>query len=221
MTTMNDTHETTVETALRSALPRGAYLHATGDSFEYSEHFPGGKIIGTVNRFTGAWRLAELTWSRRPPGSTETGVASGPDLDGFARAFAAHLDARTNGTPVVGEGATFIVATDHHACTVERVDMRNGKPWRVVLRRDRAKLLNGVGSGEPDALQFSPGGFCGHTSGTQRYVYEPDPAGATHTITRRELKGGRVRWVAVGHRSKASGLCAHSLGRNEHYDFNY
>lgn len=45
----------------------------------------------------------------------------------------------------------------------------------IEVRAMATKLLNGVKSGEPDALTFSAGGFFGHTSGTQRYEFSSDP----------------------------------------------
>ena len=103
----------------------------------------------------------------------------------------------------VGDGATLVGWSDLHAYTVIA---RTAKT--LTLQRDVAKLLNGYDSGEPDALQFAPGGFCGHTSGAQRYAYEQDQNG--HKIVARLTKRG---WAVNGQRIIA--------GRAEHYDFNF
>lgn len=52
----------------------------------------------------------------------------------------------------------------------------------LIVRPMKAELLNGVGSGQPDALHFSPGGFCGHTSGTQRWDIQPDESAKERRI---------------------------------------
>lgn len=103
----------------------------------------------------------------------------------------------------VGDGATLSGYSDCHACTVIA---RTAKT--LTLRRDKATLLNGTNSGQPDALRFSPGGFVGHTSGTQRYEYSSDPSG--YVVIARLTKTG---WKAQGK--------ALSAGRHEHYDFNF
>jgi hypothetical protein len=112
--------------------------------------------------------------------------------------------------PVVGMGATVHGYSDSRAYTVVKVSA-SGK--KVTLQRDKAALLNGVNSGEQDALQFSPGGFCGHTSGTQRYSYEKDTNGQTLSATFR--KNGK--WVVSGTTSERVSLDK----RSEHYDFNF
>lgn len=45
----------------------------------------------------------------------------------------------------------------------------------LEIRHMDAKLLNGFNSGETDALVMTPGGFCGHTEGVQRYEYSSRP----------------------------------------------
>lgn len=121
-------------------------------------------------------------------------------------------------TPEVGQGATFCLWTDCHACTVIEV-RRNGK--EAVLQRDKATLLNGFNSDEPDALTFTPGGFAGHTSGTQRYSYERDPNGQIIRVSRRTLKNGEVIWKQVGQPTKSPGATATFNGRHEHHDYNF
>lgn len=104
----------------------------------------------------------------------------------------------------VGDGATVCLWSDRHAYTVTA---RTDKT--LTLRRDKATLLNNVNSGEKDALQFSPGGFVGHTSGTQRYSYAPDEQG--QIVKARLTKRG---WQTACKER----VCA---GRSEHYDFNF
>lgn len=120
--------------------------------------------------------------------------------------------------PKVGDAATFTVFTDSHACTVISVS-RSGKS--AVLRTDKATLLNGVESGEPDAMTFSPGGFAGHWHGRQRYAYEPDPNGRLFRVSKRTLKNGKPVWKQTGHRTQSPG-CYVTFGvRAHHHDFNY
>lgn len=113
--------------------------------------------------------------------------------------------------PVVGAGATEYCWSDVHAYTVIAVS-KSGK--RCTVQRDKARLLNGVSSSEPDALQFEPGGFFGHTSGRQRWEIERDPEGQTIEISLR--KDGK--WRRVG---DASGNTFVIGTRVEHYDFNF
>lgn len=120
--------------------------------------------------------------------------------------------------PVVGAAATFVLYTDRTAATVVAV-RKNGK--EVVLRADAAVLLNGFQSGEPDALTFSPGGFCGHTSGTQRHVYVANPEGEEIVVSRRVAKDGSVRWKRVGSSSTSPGSYAYFGRRSAFYDFNF
>lgn len=111
----------------------------------------------------------------------------------------------------IGDGATYRMYTDCMACTIISV-----APNKIIVQRDKATLLNGIKSGEPDALEFEPGGFCGHTSGRQRYAYAPDANGAKYTFTRR--KNGRWKLAGTGMNEQGSVL---SEGRNEYYDFNF
>lgn len=104
----------------------------------------------------------------------------------------------------VGSYVTALLYSDRHAY---EVTARTAKT--LTLRRLKATLLNGVGSGEPDALKFSPGGFVGHTSGTQRYSYAPSEAKTVkaHFSTKRGafyLSGSRL-----------------VPGASEHLDFNF
>jgi hypothetical protein len=117
----------------------------------------------------------------------------------------------------IGDLATHNVYTDCHAGRVIEV-LNGGK--KVVLQYDEATLLNGCGSGEPDELQFSAGGFVGHTSGEQRWKCEPNPNGSRVTFTLRTRKDGSGVWKKVGHGTNSPG---NSLipGSHHYYDFNF
>jgi hypothetical protein len=81
----------------------------------------------------------------------------------------------------------------------------------IEVRRLKATLLNGFSSGEPDALQFSPGGFCGHTSGEQRYAFSSDETAKVFRIRK-----GKFGWQSAhGTRFRLSDE------PHEHYDFNF
>lgn len=201
-----------------------------GRCFEYDNairwnaHFPGGRFDAVIQH-DGSWRLTRMDFTRAdeitasvPSGFVDVFVAEGTGAKSLADAVNPELDRLTNGAPVVNGPATYTLATDSHACTVVAIDR---KGTRVTLRRDKATLLNGAFTGEPDALRFEPGGFVGHTSGTQRYAYEPDPNGETYVVTRRVRRNGEVVWKAVGHGTNSPGLRAHFRSRREHYDFNF
>ncbi len=114
----------------------------------------------------------------------------------------------------VGDKATHTTHTDSHAGYITYVSP-NGKT--VTFARAEAKLLNGPDSGEPDALTFSPGGFVGHTSGTQRWEVAPAP---------REGGGTKFTLRSTG-RWKVSGGGTHTPGNtltpghHPHYDYNF
>lgn len=113
----------------------------------------------------------------------------------------------------VGDGAAVAFYSDIHACTVIAVS-KDGK--KITVQADKATLLNGFKSGEPDALQFSPGGFCGHTSGTQRYAFEANPEGKTYEFSLR-LNG---EWRAKGKSMNGTGTRLIKR-RTHHYDYNF
>lgn len=121
-------------------------------------------------------------------------------------------------TPVKGIAATFTLWTDSYACTVESVSP-SGKT--ITLRRDKAVLLNGANSDAPDKLEFSPGGFCGHVSGTQRYSYEPDPNGELFKATLRTRRDGSTCWKQVGVGTYERGGSVTLGSRHGHRDFNF
>ena len=118
----------------------------------------------------------------------------------------------------VGDGATFAIWTDRIACTVIGIE-RNGRT--IVLQEDKATLLNGAGSGEPDAIVFEAGGFSGHVRGNQRYEYERDPDGNIIRVSRRQLKSGKVIWKRVGQPTRERGGYAVFGVRRAHYDYNF
>jgi autotransporter-associated beta strand protein len=108
----------------------------------------------------------------------------------------------------IGDGATYCGWSDRQAGTIIAKTATT-----ITWQRDKATLLNGSGSGEADALEFSPGGFSGHTSGSQRYSYERDTDG----ITRKFTKRGDGTWRLSGAKTGATLIA----GRSEHYDFNF
>jgi hypothetical protein len=112
----------------------------------------------------------------------------------------------TNGTWTVGQGVTVHRYSDAEVCTVVRVTLAT-----VTLQRDKATLLNGPKSGADDALVVTPGGFAAHTSGVQRYSYEPDSDGVT-TVAHLNQHG---EWHTNGTNGRVT------AGRREHYDYNF
>ena len=84
----------------------------------------------------------------------------------------------------------------------------------LTVQPAKSTLLNGPKSGEKDALHFSPGGFCGHMSGTQRYAYERLP--------RDPARFSKVRWSAKRGRYQGKGGHPSLIpGAFEHYDYNF
>lgn len=125
---------------------------------------------------------------------------------------------KTETVPVVGMGCTMNQYSDRHAGTVIKVS-DSGKT--LLVQRDNAVLLNGVDSGASDALEFSPGGFVGHTSGTQRYSYTRDLNGTVTKYTLRTLRNGKKVYKAAGSRTGSSGGTLTLGDRSENYDFNF
>lgn len=107
----------------------------------------------------------------------------------------------------VGDGVTLTGYSDSYPFTVIRIVSARC----MIIQEDNATLLNGTGSDAPDKLQFSPGGFFGHTSGKQRYTYAPNPKGHIETV--RLTKRG---WKATGKHGKRM-----SAGRSKYYDYNF
>lgn len=112
----------------------------------------------------------------------------------------------------VGVEATRLGYSDAYAGYVVSVS-KNGKT--VGFREGTATLLNGVGSGEADALQFSPGGFVGHTSGMQRWKIEATGMGHIDSYSLRS----NGRWIRVGESTKNGSRLI--PGHSHHYDFNF
>lgn len=111
-------------------------------------------------------------------------------------------------TPSVGMGITVCGWSDRNAGTIVRVSPSGKTIWAQL---DNQELLNGINSGEPDALKMDPGGFVGHVSGQQRWKCTPNPAASIGQIRRR--KDGS--WKDVGGGRVLVGV------RNPHYDFNF
>lgn len=120
--------------------------------------------------------------------------------------------AKTLLSAIADDAATVNFYTDRVAATII-----SETPREITVRTDKAKLLNGPESGEPDAMTVTPGGFTAHWSGAQRYEYSTDPFGCEYTFTKR--RSGR--WVKKGdpdHR----GSTTLTVGRRVHYhDFNF
>ena len=126
----------------------------------------------------------------------------------------------------VGDGASVCFYSDTEAYTVIKVT-----PKTITLQRDKATLLNGFKSGEPDALQISPGGFSGHTSGEQRYKIERDPNGSIIKAHMRKrprkvwTKGAGTdyegQYADVYKADFRWGSARIIEGRHEHYDYNF
>lgn len=106
----------------------------------------------------------------------------------------------------VGDGVSWNGYSDSYAGTVVRVSAS-----RVYVVEDKATLLNGFDSGEPDALVCAPGGFCGHTSGIQRYEYAPGDGSPIMFSVRKDGKVMREQ----------STYCYLSPGRGKHHDYNF
>lgn len=115
--------------------------------------------------------------------------------------------------PYVGMGCSLPRYSDIDSAHVVHVSPC-GKIIYVTL--DKATLLNGVKSGEPDALVFHRGGFSGRMTGTQRWKLEPQPDGQRIKFTLR--KDGT--WVQRG---QPMGTGSQKLSfRHVHYhDFNF
>jgi hypothetical protein len=101
--------------------------------------------------------------------------------------------------PVIGEGATLHFYTDAHAYTIISVS-KSGQSFK--MQRDKAVRLN-----DPE---FIPGGFAGHCTNNNsiRYNYEKDEKGYALTVRR-----CKRNWSTNKQRV--------SMGRSEHYDYNF
>ena len=116
----------------------------------------------------------------------------------------------------IGDGISFSVGSDVKAGTVTRVSASGKTVW---FQEDDATLLNGIDSREADALQFSPGGFMGHTSGVQRYSYRPCVGSALVRASLRTKSNGKQVWKIAG--TSTSSWDVVFPGRHKHYDYNH
>ena len=116
-------------------------------------------------------------------------------------------------TMKINDPVTYTVYSDSDAGWVSKVSP-NGKTVEVEFAKQT--LLNKPNSGEPDALRFSPGGFCGHTSGEQRWKIERAEKPSKTKFTLR--KNGA--WKRAGHPTKSPG-CSLGPGHSPYYDFNF
>jgi len=114
----------------------------------------------------------------------------------------------------VGQGVNWNAGTDVEAGTVVRVTASS-----VYVVEDSAKLMNGTNSGEEDALKFQPGGFVGHTSGTQRYEFSPGD-GAPIRFTFRKVSG-HIKMAGTSSRGSMRSWGILRDGRRKHYDYNF
>lgn len=65
-----------------------------------------------------------------------------------------HIDSKTRDTmPAVGMGATILMWSDRHACTIVSVE-KNGK--RIGVQRDHAKRTDGNGMSDCQSYEFTP-----------------------------------------------------------------
>ena len=112
------------------------------------------------------------------------------------------VDVLTPETAKVGDGATIVLWTDRHACTIVKVT----KAF-VWVQRDNAVLSR---DWKPNII---PGGFFGHciNQHEQKWTYTPDPSGE---IT-------KFAWSAKYQRYGQPGNARLIAGRQEFYDYNF
>lgn len=114
-----------------------------------------------------------------------------------------------------GDGVSWSHGSDVLSGTVSRVTA-----GAIFVREDTAKLLNSADSGAADALQFTAGGFVGHTSGDQRYSFAPG-AGPEIKFTARKALDGRFKESGTSARGSMRGWGILFSGRSKHYDYNF
>lgn len=95
----------------------------------------------------------------------------------------------------VGDGCTFTLASDSHACTVIKRTRTT-----IIAQRDTATRVDKLGM----------------TDSGQEYRYTRNPNGQVDVFSRR----ANGDWKLAGHRSRSPG-CYLSAGRSEHYDYSY
>ncbi len=130
----------------------------------------------------------------------------------------------------VGDPVTVCGYTDRAAAEVVEVAANGKTAW---IRMCKQELLNGVNSGESDALRFHPGGFHGHTEGRQRYKIESNPEGEpikfTARPTMRKVWSDEKKemvpievwvWKISGSPTKG-GTNPLAMGHSPYYDFNF
>jgi len=110
----------------------------------------------------------------------------------------------------IGDGATVCMWSDRFAATVIEASEK-----RVVIQYDKQELLNGMRSGEADALQCAVGGFMGHVSGAQRWSYERNEQGRTAVYTLRR----NGQWIRKGDEMRGGQKLV--KGRSAYTDFNF
>ena len=99
----------------------------------------------------------------------------------------------------------------------------------LTLQQNSRTLLNGFDSNESNKLTFTPGGFIGHTEGSQRYDVKPNPNGPIikASLKRKPRKvwtkgaapdGGYAYVEMPDFRSGSSKLIE---GQHDHYDYNF
>jgi hypothetical protein len=144
-------------------------------------------------------------------GSVES-VENAVIAEAFEKITMDHIDEVTQ----VGCGVGMAGYSDVYCGTIISRS-KDGK--RLKVRTGIATLLNGVESGEADALTFSPGGFVGHTEGVQRYSYEDDPNGSITEFSYRPKSG---YYCQKGSKGPFSGGLRLILGGYYHkHDYNF
>ncbi len=93
--------------------------------------------------------------------------------------------------PAVGMGATILMYSDRHACTVIEVK----SPSRIVIQEDAATRADANGM-----------------SDSQSYTFAANPAGATHVVSKRS----DGRWKIA-----KSGTVVMMGERDHHYDYGF
>ena len=112
------------------------------------------------------------------------------------------VDVLTPETAKVGDGATIVLWSDRHACTIVKVT----KSF-VCVQRDKAVLS---GDWKPNII---PGGFAGHcvNQHEQQWTCTPDPNGEII----------KFAWSAKYQRYGQPGNARLIAGRQEFYDYNF
>ena len=120
----------------------------------------------------------------------------------------------------VGDAVNWSEGTDIAAGVVSKVSAN-----RVTVTEYDGTLLNGPGSGEPDALTCDSGGFLGHMSGKQRYDFTPTNRTTQFSLRSTTYQDGStcVSMKEVGISSKGSMRSWGVLrrGMHKHYDYGF